>query len=400
MTALSAAIFANSLKAQVKNSVYSMFGVGQIIDHSYGVNKSMGGTGIAFQSGTSMNYLNPASYLGVLPQSFNVELGVSGIYNRAENRHTYQSDGDINVSFFSASPYLKNWWAFCFGIAPFSSIGYEINSSDEVGGELTTFEKNFKGSGGLSRAYAGNSFKIYKGLALGFNASYIFGLFTQTETAVSDDDFAGYELKNKRSAGSFYLDYGLQYSIKNKNWLYTIGLIYGDSKELSTTDEREFTYNETTSSLEADDKSSIRIPRKIGIGFSVKKEQDFRAGFDYEWKNWAAINFNNPYLNARNSNRFSMGLEYSHAPRYDWLNRIFFRVGANYQSSYLEVKNIPINSKGMNIGVGIPFSSINTINLSIEYGEEGTLDKKLIKNNYWQFYLSFSIHEFWLKRSY
>ena len=68
-----------------KNSVYSMFGVGQIIDNSFGINKSLGGTGIAFQSGSSVNYLNPASYLGIPPNSFILEIGVYGIYNKSEN---------------------------------------------------------------------------------------------------------------------------------------------------------------------------------------------------------------------------------------------------------------------------------------------------------------------------
>ena len=45
-----------------------------------------------------------------------------------------------------------------------------MNSNDEIEGEFTSFEKNFKGTGGLSRVYLGNSFKIYKGLAVGFNA--------------------------------------------------------------------------------------------------------------------------------------------------------------------------------------------------------------------------------------
>ena len=216
ITALCAFIFANSLKAQVKNSVYSMFGVGQISDNSYGINKSLGGTGIAFQSGRSINFLNPASYLGILPNSFNMELGAYGIYNRSNNENSSQADGDINFSYVSASLYLKNWWALSFGIVPFSSVDYEINSSDEIGGELTSYEKNFTGTGGLSRVYLGNSFKIYKGFALGFNASYIFGPITLTETVASSENFSGYELKNQRTAYSFYTCYGLKCNIKNR----------------------------------------------------------------------------------------------------------------------------------------------------------------------------------------
>ena len=396
LIALSVSTFANSLKAQVKNSVYSMFGIGQIIDNSYGINKSLGGTGIAFQSGgRSINYLNPASYLGILPNSFNMELGVYGILNRSENGYISQTDGDINFSYCSLSLYVTNWWSAIFGIVPFSSVEYEINSNDQIGGELTSFEKNFKGTGGLSRVYMGNSFKIYKGLAVGFNASYIFGPITQTETAASNDSFTGYELKNQRTAYGLYLDYGLQYSISNKDWLYTIGLIYGASTKLNSIDNLEFTYNEITSSLEQDEQLDIKIPQKYGVGISVKKDNKFRAGFDYEWKNWSNINFSNPNLDTKNSNRFSIGVEYSPGQRYNWLKSFFYRLGANYKNSYLEIDNTEINSRGVNFGIGIPCGEISMFNLSLEYGEEGTLSKELIKNSYWMFYLNFSIHEIW-----
>ncbi len=398
VTVCSTFISTHSLKAQIKNSIYSMFGVGQLIDNSYGINKSLGGTGIAFQSGRSINFLNPASYLGILPNSFNIEIGAYGIFNRSENEYTSQTDGNINISYFSASLYFKSWWAFCFGIVPFSSIDYEINFSDEIGGELTSFEKTFKGTGGVNRFFMGNSFKIYKGLVVGFNTSCLFGPITQTETAVSNDNFTGYELRNKHTVLSLYLDYGLQYSIGDNDWLYTIGFIYGTGKKLNTTNEREFTYNGTISTLEQDEPLSIKIPQKFGIGISVKKNHNFRAGFDYERRNWSIINFPNPNLNTKNSDRFSMGVEYSPGREGNWLKSLYYRLGANYKNSYLEIKNTPINSKGINFGIGIPQGETNNFNISIEYGEEGTLRKGLIKNNYWVFYLSFSLHEFWIKR--
>jgi len=263
-----------------------------------------------------------------------MELGAYGIYNRSESRTTSQTDGNINVSHVSASLFVKNGWAFCFGIVPFSSVNYEINSSDEIGGEATSFEKNFKGTGGLSRIYLGNSFKIYNGLSVGFNASYILGPITQTETASSNDSFTGYELKNQRTAHSFYSDYGLQYFIGNNDWLYTIGLIYGASKKLDTTDDLEFTYDGETSSLEPDEQLDIRIPQKLGLGISVKRSSNFRAGFDYEWNNWSSINFSNPKLDTKNSNRFSIGVEYSPFQKDNGLKSFVYRLGANYKNSY------------------------------------------------------------------
>jgi len=151
-------IFVHPSRAQMKNSVYSMFGIGQLFDNGIGINKSLGGTGIAFQSGKSINYINPSSYLRILPNSFIIELGVSGIYSKSEDTHLSLTNSDIKFNYFSANLYTASWWALSAGIIPFSSIDYNIISKDEIEGEPISFEKYFTGTGGLSRIYFGNSF--------------------------------------------------------------------------------------------------------------------------------------------------------------------------------------------------------------------------------------------------
>ena len=394
-------VFTCFLNAQVKRSVYSMFGVGQLTDNSIGINKSLGGTGIAFQSGSSINYLNPASYLGIPPGSLAMELGLYGIYNISQKENTSQSAGNISISYFSASLYFTRWWAFSLGIIPFSSVYYVITSNSSINGELTSFKKEFKGSGGLNRVYFGNSFKVLDNLAVGFNASIIFGPITQTETALSSDNFTGYELKNERSASSFYLDYGIQYLIHKNNWLYTVGFVYGASTKINTSDVLQFTYNSTTDSLEQENVLDIKIPTKLGLGISVNKQNIFRAGFDYEWGGWSKINFSNPNLDTKNSNRFSIGVEYSpniNNRDNNLLSSLVYRFGANYKNSYMVIDKTPINSAGITLGIGIPFERFSMINFSLEYGREGTLNKGLVRNDYWTFYFNISLHELWLTR--
>jgi len=388
-------IFAIPLSAQRIASIYSMFGVGRLSDNSFGINRALGGTGIAFQSGRSLNYLNPASYLGILPNSINMEFGIYGIYNRSDNGSISQSDGDININYFSTNLYINNNCALSLGIVPYSSIDYEVRSDNEVGGDLTSYEKIFKGTGGLSRGYLGSSYKICKGLVAGINASYILGPITQTETAVSNDNFTGYELKNERIAHSIYLDYGLQYSINQREWQYTFGLIFGPGKTLNTIDNLEFTYNDTYTDLEQEDQTDLKIPQNIGLGIAIKEGSIFRAGFDYEWKKWSNINFSNPNFDTKNSHRFSIGMEYSPTHRDRWFRNFAYRLGANYKNSYLEINNTPINSTAINCGLGIPLTKEGMLNLSLEYGEEGTLNNGLIKSNYWMLCMNISLFEFW-----
>lgn len=388
---------ADRVHAQVNNSVYSMFGVGGMLDNSFGINKSLGGTGIAFQSEVSMNYVNPASYIGIMPYSFNLELGAYDIFNTSETANASQSDADFNFSYFSASWYLSKRWVLCLGLAPYSSVDYEIDSMDEIEGEPVSFAKKYTGSGGLSRVYLGNSFRIVKGLVVGFNASFILGVIKETEIAVRDANFTGYEFNNKRSVTGGYLDFGTQYSWDINDYRYTAGFVYGGGRTLNTTDEREFVYNGTMTTLEDDNDSDVEIPQKFGVGISMKKGSQFRIGVDYERKNWSDIRFTNPNLQIRNSERISTGLEYAVIQRENWLKNIYFRLGANYNKTYLQIDKVPINSSAVTLGVGIPFADASFLNLAVEYGKEGTLRKGLVKNSYWVYYLSFSLHEFWMR---
>jgi long-subunit fatty acid transport protein len=143
-----------------------------------------------------------------------------------------------------------------------------------------------------------------------------------------------------------------------------------------------------TGSLEHGEQPDIKVPQKFGVGISAQTNK-FRVGFDYEWKNWSTINFRHPTLETKNSNRYSVGMEYSHGT-------LFYRLGAHYRNSYLEIDNTQINSSGISGGVGIPFSTASCLNLSVEYGEEGTLNKGLIKNSYWMLYVSVSFRELWI----
>ena len=220
---------------------------------------------------------------------------------------------------------------------------------------------------------------------------------TNTKKAESSDRFTGYEIQNKRTASSFYLDYGIQYSFSSPNWMYTIGAIYGGSKTLDTKDNLIFVYNDVETELEQDEPLDIKIPQKFGIGLSVKRGKNFRAGIDYEWKNWSKINFSNLNIDTKNSNRFSIGLEYSPTKerRNMWFDNLSYRLGLNYKNSYLVVDGTQIDSKAINLGIGIPYDQLSNINLAVEYGEEGTVANGLIKNSYWMFYINLSLHGLW-----
>ncbi len=394
-------LLAPSAQAQTKNSVYSMFGIGQVIDDSYGINQSFGGAGIALQSGRFVNHANPAAYLGILPHSFIAELGAYGIINRSESSQTTQHTSAININYFSMGLYLMDRWSASAGFVPYTYIDYEVHSQAEIGGELTTYKKVFNGTGGLSKVYLGNAVQLFKGLSLGANLAYVGGPVTQTEAAAASGSFSGYQLKTERSAYGLYLDYGLQASIPYREWVCSVGLTYAPAKSLTTDNVRTFTYDNKTSKLEEDRTRDIQLPQRFGIGVALRNGSRWRAGADYEVCKWSSIDFSNPLLNTRNSQRFSAGMEFVPGSKGSKGAGIYsYRLGGRYKNTYMEISDTPINALALDLGMGIAINPVFNFNLTLEYGREGTLTSHLIRNNYLALYINYSLHDFWRRRNY
>jgi hypothetical protein len=87
----------------------------------------------------------------------------------------------INFNHFTFGFPITKWWGSALGLVPFSSVGYDISITVPVEGTNTNIEKQFTGSGGVSRFYMMNTFRLFKQLSIGIDVSYLMGTITQTE---------------------------------------------------------------------------------------------------------------------------------------------------------------------------------------------------------------------------
>jgi hypothetical protein len=383
--------------SQLTSSPYSIFGLGTRDGNSAGTSSAMGGTGIAFLSGTSLNTVNPASYGGLDSLKTLFDIGLFAKYTSYRTKSGSQSLFDANLRYFTMSFKPAPGVGTSFGIVPYSSVGYKINTISIIDGSTSEYSKTFEGEGGVDKVYLGNSFKLSNNLFLGVNASFLFGSITRTEA--SSDGL--YSYKDKNTFYNFYLDYGLNYKIKGNKLDYRIGIIYGDGKTLRTNSE---SYITTTSSYEVlkGKKKIFRIPRNFGAGLAVNNRY-FRAGIDYEREYWSEINFNRSLMQTRNSNRYSLGLEFaSLGSTRSSGNIIYYRFGAEFTESYLIINKDPINYRSISFGTGLPVKGmVNVFNISLEIGQNGTKNNGLIKENFYKLNIDVSLKDLWfIKRLY
>ncbi len=386
---------------QSTSSPYSLFGAGEVENNGFGINRAMGGTGIAFKSGAYLNSMNPASYSGIDSLSFLLELGFALQHSIYTNKSETQSITNGNFQYLSMGFRMKKFWHASLGLVPYSSMGYNINVTGEVEGDLTEYTTSFSGDGGINRFYFGNAFSPIKGLSLGVNFSYLFGTLVKTESATFSDLSFAYELENTNYIRKVYMDYGLQYTLNLGDWDYTLGATYAAKSRLSSTTKTVFNTSDTSIVVDKEKTSGYYIPQSMGIGFAIQNGDRFRMGVDYEQRDWSDIQFDRALLATRDSRRYSAGLEFKPEKSVmdSWFKKVYYRFGASYSQSYLEIKGVPIDSKSVSFGMGIPVrNGRNTINWSVEYGQNGTTKKKLIREDYILFNLNITLNDVWFQK--
>ena len=388
--------------SQIIYTPYSLFGVGKIESDGFGVNKALGGTGIAFISKNSLNSLNPASYNGI--DSINILSEIGLFYNTtnfaSDDKSLTRNDG--NIQYIALGLRLSKFWAMSVGISPYSRVDYIVNSTDHINGETTSYNVSYTGNGGINKFYIGNSYKLKKNLVFGVNMSAIFGSISRAETAQSSNEIAVYSVEAKQYIKGFYLDYGIQYTLNLKENKLVLGAIYSFGNEINTSSDINIeTESLTVSEIDKEDSETFTLPQKIGLGLGFNKKDKWNLGFDYERRDWGVNNFTNPLLNTRNSERLSMGIEF--LPQNNSVNKglknLYYRFGANYNKSYLVIGDIPINSFAFTAGLGIPMKkTLSMLNVSFEYGQNGTLKDGLMKESYLQINIFVGLGDIWFKR--
>lgn len=383
-----------NLTAQITSSPYSIFGIGNTEGNSSGAGNGMGGTGIAFLTTQTLNLENPAS-VGGMDSIFTIfEIGFEGRYTSFSTTKKSQSLFDANFRYISMGMRLMPKWAISMGLKPYSTIGYNINALSELEGTTLLYNKTYTGEGGVNKLFLGNSFRITKNLFFGINAVYLFGNVTHTE---SSEDF-DFKLEERTYLSNFNLDYGLNYQFSRNGYNYNLGFIYDNGKSLIANKTSTLTVEDEYTTLKSTD-SEYKIPRSYGFGFAFEKYY-FRGGFDFETRKWKGIEFANPHLESRNSNRYSFGLEIpSLGIRRGGSKMIFYRMGAQYSESYMVIKGIPVNYRSASIGAGIPVKGIlSVVNLSLEVGQNGTGQGGLFRESFCTFHVDISLKDIWFSK--
>jgi len=408
-----------SAQAQVTtSSPYSRYGIGNIKGSLLPQLRGMGGISTAVNKVTGFNYINmqnPASYSGITLTT--IDIGMSaGLTNLTRNNLSETSFNSTFSHLAFAVP-VNRRSALSFGILPYSDLGYSYRNTVKI--DTMSVDQLYEGEGGLSKAYLGYGYRIGDHLRIGANAEYIFGnLQTTRATEYTEVGSINAKLQNKNSVGGLNYSYGIQYDFNvGKRTIVTLGYSGSNSGKLNSSQTffatqytRDANGNESTAldTLNAVDKgkSNLTLPLSHNFGISIQQNDRWLIGADFRMSKWSATSINNINSGLQDSWGASLGGQWT--PDYtsynSYFKRVDYRLGVNYDKTYIQINNQDIKQMGASLGFGFPLPTANggtafyKINFTTEVGQRGTLDNNLVKEKFINFHLGFTLNDTWFRK--
>ncbi|MGF7041517.1 hypothetical protein [Mucilaginibacter lappiensis] len=428
------AFAAHSQSTATSSSPYSRYGIGDIDQQASIQSLGMGGIGVATNrigvSNTAnsvnpfnnINIINPASYGAITFTT--IDIGVySNFLTLNQTGSTSQKNSNFRLDHIAFAIPVSKRSAFSFGLLPYSERGYNYTKSVKGTGITSPADTNitnytYSGDGGLSKAYLGYGFGIGKHLLLGGNVSYIFGTLKDISTTEIPNlvGTINSKIEQSNSIGGLNYDYGVQYSFDFSETKHLV-LGYSASAGSKLNTQSSFIvsqyYNDGSGNQNVaadslinrqDPKSKIKLPQINRFGISFQSDGKFLVGADYSMGKWSDLSIAGVNQGLQNNKTFNIGGQYTPniATLRNYLASVDYRLGAIYDETYMTVNNTQIKRYAVTAGLGLPLrpnnGSFYKINISAEVGKRGSLVNGLVRENYVNIHLGFTLNDRWFQK--
>lgn len=396
------------------NSPYTRYGFGQLSDQSFGNSKAMGGVAYGLRDGSQINPANPASYTAIDSLTFLFDGGFSIQNTNFSEGKIKQNAKNSSFDYIAMQFRLHRRLALTLGFMPFSSVGYSISTEEKINGtpnpNLTAYS-TYNGSGGLNQLFLGAGFKVFNGLSVGVNASYLFGTITHSsQVSFSDNSFNMSNKTNSIRVQDYKLDFGLQYTQKiGQKQNITLGAVYSLKHKLNNDSYKATQRGSISSSgsyiaqgANVEPVDGFEFPHCFGAGLTYVYDKRLTVGFDYTLQKWGDVKyFDKVGEELKDRSKYALGIEF--LPSYTTRNyfaKIRYRVGAYYSDPYVKVRNGKgADEFGVSAGFGLPiFMNKSILNISAQYIKVKPQVSGLLEENYMKISIGLTFNERWFAK--
>lgn len=408
-------LFLPSLANAQKGSIspYSSVGLGEKNFNGTQATRHMGGLDV-FTDSIHANLNNPASYgfLKVTTYSLGVHYKNTHLASVSESQYADNASLDYLAISIPAGKF-----GFGFGIIPYSSVGYQIETLSPNADGINLLNR-YEGSGGINQTYFSIGVPITSFLAVGVSMRYNFGKLFYRTGQFAEEVENGTFLTNQSSLSGLNYQFSMQTSIPFKNkYLLQAMLSYQPAADLNSRNDRIFytqsisnesiiDFQEIDLTLRGLDKTTLEVSAstKFGVGFGGNKK--WFLGIQRNLIKSA--NFSNDFFKRNNvayrdSKQWSIGGFFipNYASFTSFWSRVVYRFGFRSDQMSVIMNNIPLKETGISFGLGLPLGSLSNANIGIEISKRGEKDPNLIQETFVAMRIGLSLNDIWfIKRKY
>ena len=409
-------LFSMALFAQEgTSSPYSFYGIGEVKYKGSVENRSMGGISVLPDS-IHLNIQNPAHFASLKLTSF----AVGGTYGNTTSKSEIQEEKSKRTSLdYLAIGIPVGKLGIGFGLIPYSSVGYKIQSSLDVSNPIYN---QYTGIGSINKVFVGFGYKLFKKINIGADIQYNFGTITTKSLSFRNDLQYGTRENNVSNIRGVNFDLGLSYETKvNKKYSFFSSMTYTPESKLNLGNTRtleivQFLSTGAVSVIEQNQipvsDTTIKLPSKLSIGSGFGEVKKWLVGGEVTFINNSVLSNRFADISGstfENSIRYSLGGFF--IPNYNsysgYFKRVVYRGGIRYENTGLVIQNPGYPNKSItdfagNIGLGFPLGgTFSSINIGLEVGKRGTKYGNLVEENYVNLSIGLSLSDKWfIKRKY
>ena len=151
--------------------------------------------------------------------------------------------------------------------------------------------------------------------------------------------------------------------------------------------------------------SNFNIPRYFGIGVSYEIIDKLSVCVEFRSRSWNSSSGYNDNSSKSYKSEFQISSGIEIIPDAENVNsffkRITYRGGLLYKKSPFLINSEELYTTAVTFGMSLPIGTISRINLGLELGKRGNIEKLSIKENYLKFIIGSSINNIWfIKRKF
>ncbi|TYP77270.1 hypothetical protein [Aquimarina intermedia] len=387
------------------SSPYSYYGIGLQKFKGTVENRSMGGLSFLTDS-IHINLQNPSAYGDLKLTAYTLGATYNSLKLNSQNGSSSTDNATLD---YLAVAIPAGKFGFGFGVVPVNAVGYQLKSEQADGSET-----RFSGTGGLNRVFLAAGVQINKNLNVGLDLHYNFGnIQNKVLLTRSDILFSTREINDSDLSG-FSMSLGLTYRTMLTDKLeLTTSIVSSPSFALSSENDRTLSSvivnsNGGETLIESQDveveNRDLDLPAEFKFGAGIGAPKNWYVGGEYSYvdaEKFQNRSFTQEGVTYDNASKFKLGGYY--IPNYrsltSYLNRIVYRAGVRYEETGLTIDDNAINEFGISFGVGLPVGRLfSNLNIGFEYGQRGTKDAGLIREDFMNLSLSLSLNDKWFRQ--